>query len=300
MPDRADVSVIIACRNAASTLSEAVESVLRQTLPVREILIGDDASSDDTAKLADSLGSSTVPVRWLRSETNIGPASMRNRLVQAAQGAWVAILDGDDAWKQTRIESLMKISHDVDVVSDDLAFWMDGILEKGSVCQTHKFRPVGVCTIGIEEMIRFDLGLLQPLVRKEFLQVHSLAYTEGMFHAEDLDLHVRVLLKGGRWRHLPEKLYLYRKHAQSLSRNWPEGLASSLHALERLQKETGIRESSDLVRMLENWKIFKRDLEVVYTVRDHFRNKHLFFAMAGLLRMRTWMAVFRLLRTRTG
>ena len=298
MSDSADVTVIIACRNAASTLRVAIESVLRQTLQVREILVGDDASTDDTSAVIASLGSQPIPVRLSRSETNIGPASMRNRLIDSAQGSWIAILDGDDAWKPSRIESLMRIAKNSDVVSDDLTFWLDGTLEKGSVCETHRFRPREVSRIGIEEMIRFDLGLLQPLIRRQFLHEHALRYTEGLFHAEDLDLHVRILLSGGLWKHLPQRLYLYRKHANSLSRNWSEGLANSHRTLERLQLEKGIQESPELMRMLEHWKRFKRDLELVYAVRDRYRSGRYMSALAGLLRGQTLMAMLRLVKAR--
>lgn len=292
----ADVSVIIACRNASSTLGEALRSVLEQTVRVREILVGDDASTDEIGSVVDAHRDRGVPIRLIRSERNIGPASMRNLLLKECAGEWISIFDGDDSMKPGRIEALLRISEGFDALSDDLILWMEGKRESGSVCRSHKFSRESPSAIGLREMIRFDLGLLQPLLRRSFLEERGLAYREGMFHSEDLDLYVRLLLAGVRWNHTPEALYLYRKHPQSLSKNWREGLNRSYEALEVLQGYPGIAGDAELQNALERRKQLKRDLETVYRIRDSFHAGELGRCLLLCSLPRTWAASYRLVR----
>ena len=88
------VSVIIPAYNAARFISRAIESVLDQTVPVQEVLVVDDGSSDDTASIAQRFAHR---VRVIRQE-NGGPGSARNHGARLATGEWLAFLDADDWW----------------------------------------------------------------------------------------------------------------------------------------------------------------------------------------------------------
>ncbi len=85
------VSVIIPCYNHAHFLSEAIESVLRQTYPHYEIIVVDDGSTDETAKLADGY----AQVHCVR-QANLGLSAARNRGLRASQGEYLVFLDADD------------------------------------------------------------------------------------------------------------------------------------------------------------------------------------------------------------
>lgn len=91
-----DLSVVIPAHNAARTLDRALASVFRQDIPVAEIIVVDDGSSDGTAALAAAFAGG--PVRVIRLERCGGAANARNHGVNAAQGELVAFLDADDEW----------------------------------------------------------------------------------------------------------------------------------------------------------------------------------------------------------
>ncbi|MFW6060755.1 MAG: glycosyltransferase family 2 protein [Phycisphaeraceae bacterium] len=95
------VSCIIPAHNAARYLEETVASVLAQTRPVDEIVVVDDGSTDDTARLAESFG---APVRCERLASERGPAGTRNFGVQCTSGEFVAFLDQDDLWMPEKTE----------------------------------------------------------------------------------------------------------------------------------------------------------------------------------------------------
>ena len=91
----ARTSVVIAVHDGERFLGAAIESVLRQTRAVDEILVCDDGSSDGSVELARGYGER---VRLLR-QANRGVAAARNRALRAASGELIAFLDQDDEWE---------------------------------------------------------------------------------------------------------------------------------------------------------------------------------------------------------
>lgn len=94
------VSVVIPAYNAARFLRETLQSVLAQTSAPLEVLVVDDGSTDDTARIAQSFG---PPVRCLNQE-NQGLSRARNAGIRAARGDWIALLDADDLWLPRKLE----------------------------------------------------------------------------------------------------------------------------------------------------------------------------------------------------
>lgn len=94
------ISVIIPTYNRAQHVGNAIESVLNQTLPVHEIIVVDDGSTDDTRVVLERFGEK---IRYIHQD-NGGVASARNVGIVAATGDWIAFLDSDDVWKQNKIE----------------------------------------------------------------------------------------------------------------------------------------------------------------------------------------------------
>src|SRR5262245_15747118 len=94
------VSVVIPTYNCGRLVTEAVDSVLGQTVPPAEVIVVDDGSQDDTAE---RLAAYAGRVRYLRQE-NQGVAAARNCGVAASGGEVVAFLDADDVWHPRKLE----------------------------------------------------------------------------------------------------------------------------------------------------------------------------------------------------
>lgn len=88
------ISVIIPCHNCGPWIQDALHSVASQTLPAYEILVIDDASTDDTVR---QLTDSNMRLKVVRTEYK-NAAAARNHGIQLANGDWIAFLDGDDMW----------------------------------------------------------------------------------------------------------------------------------------------------------------------------------------------------------
>ncbi len=95
------VSVIIPAWNAEVFVAQTINSVLAQTYPSVEILVGDDASTDGTRRVLESFGDC---IRIFGSDRNGGNGQLRNRLVTEARGKYVAFLDHDDQWHPEKLQ----------------------------------------------------------------------------------------------------------------------------------------------------------------------------------------------------
>lgn len=96
-----DFAVVIPTFNRAATIGEAIESVLRQTFPAREIIIVDDGSTDDTVRRVIGMDHPLVSV--LSNDRNLGATASRNRGAKAAAAKWIAFLDSDDYWHPEKL-----------------------------------------------------------------------------------------------------------------------------------------------------------------------------------------------------
>lgn len=103
-----EVSVVLPVYDGARHLAESIESVLAQTYASVELIVVDDGSTDESARIADGYAASGV--RVLRQE-NAGTAAARNAGILAARGGLVAHLDADDVWLpdglRRRVEALL-------------------------------------------------------------------------------------------------------------------------------------------------------------------------------------------------
>ena len=106
------VSVIIPAYNSASTIIRALQSVVTQTRAPKEIIVVDDASTDETREIAANFAStSLIPLRVITQPANGGPSVARNTGWDAATGDYIAFLDADDQWHPRKIELQYPVMH---------------------------------------------------------------------------------------------------------------------------------------------------------------------------------------------
>lgn len=98
------VSVLIAAHQAAETLPTALRALQSQTLPDWEAIVIDDASSDQTAAVADAAARTDPRIRLLRLSENRGAYGARTAGLEVAQGAFTTLLDADDWCHPQRLE----------------------------------------------------------------------------------------------------------------------------------------------------------------------------------------------------
>jgi glycosyltransferase involved in cell wall biosynthesis len=91
------VSVITPVFNGARWLGESLDSALNQTFPSLEIIVVNDGSTDDSLAIARARARDDGRIRII-DQANAGLPIARNRAMKVAHGAYLALLDADDAW----------------------------------------------------------------------------------------------------------------------------------------------------------------------------------------------------------
>lgn len=103
------VSVVIPAYNAGSVIERAVLSVTSQNFPIHEILVYDDCSSDDTRDVLGDLASKHQHLVLMFGETNHGAGHARMELLKRAKGEFIAFLDADDVWHDTKLQKQIEL-----------------------------------------------------------------------------------------------------------------------------------------------------------------------------------------------
>src|SRR5688500_17265462 len=96
-----DISVVVPTRNRSALLSTTLRSVLTQRGVDFEVLVVDEASTDDTLQVVDRFRDPRI--RVIRHATAQGVSAARNRGVAEARGVWIAFLDDDDLWAPAKL-----------------------------------------------------------------------------------------------------------------------------------------------------------------------------------------------------
>lgn len=98
------VSIIMGVYNCASTLSEAIESLLAQTFKDWELIMCDDGSTDSTMAVAQSYVDKYDNILLIRNEQNMGLPTTLNHCLEYAESEYIARMDGDDISLPERFE----------------------------------------------------------------------------------------------------------------------------------------------------------------------------------------------------
>jgi hypothetical protein len=172
---RKPVSVVIPCYNQAQYLPEAIESCLAQSCPPAEIIVVDDASTDDTSKVA-----KCYPVTLIRHRRNKGVAAARNTGVKAARGHYICCLDADD---RLAPEYMRRLAEHADIVSCTLKL----IGAQSGVWKAPTGRPT------VSDMVRGNCLIAGSLFRREVWEKVG-GYDENMRDGyEDWDFWTRAI-----------------------------------------------------------------------------------------------------------
>lgn len=98
------VSVIVATRNDADRVGMAIISVLQQSFPEFEIIVVNDASTDNTASILECYKNIDSRIHIITNPRQLGRAGARNVGIRIASGEFIAVLDSDDVMFPERLD----------------------------------------------------------------------------------------------------------------------------------------------------------------------------------------------------
>ncbi len=193
-PNRPIVSVVIPTYNRADLLPRALDSLLKQTFQNFEIVVVNDASTDETAKLLEEYQKKSKKIKVITHKKNQGVSKSRNNGNSKAKGKYITIIDSDD-------------------------YAMPDFLEKAvSFMEKHPEVTIGVPAkagyyekkeLGLYDQNLFSwhypvhnfanyncLGNVGNIFKRDFIEKHKIKYNTQFSCGEDWDFWVQMALKG--------------------------------------------------------------------------------------------------------
>lgn len=223
------VSVVLPTWNREALIDGAVRSVLAQTWEDFELIVVDDASTDDTAAVVEAIPDPRI--RLIRLPENGRQSVARNRGVAAARSELVAFQDSDDAWSPTKLQRQMEalaaapagtgaVYTAFERVAGDAVTYIparDVAPREGDILPALLFRNL--------------VSTQTLLVRKALLEQIG-GFDEAMTRDEDWDLAIR-LAQVTRFALVDEAMVRVIDHPGSVTHNVPAGLAARQQMLRK-------------------------------------------------------------------
>ena len=204
------VSIVIAAYNQAQYLPETIESCLNQTYKNIEIIVVNDGSTDNTSEVA-----KRYPVTLLEKK-NGGCSSARNYGIKRSTGQYIICLDSDDTIDPDYVRKL--------VGKSDIA--CSGLTEFGE--GDASWMP-DETKLTLEDFLKNNQIFCSSMFRKEVWEKTG-GYDEKITSAyEDWDLWIRAVALGFKIAIVPEYLFNYRKHPESMTMKNIDGNVNKMY-----------------------------------------------------------------------
>ncbi|MBD2165749.1 glycosyltransferase family 2 protein [Calothrix membranacea FACHB-236] len=265
------VSVIIPVYGVENFIASTLQSVLEQTYTNLEILIIDDASSDQSIEICQQF--TDARIRIIHQE-NRGLAGARNTGIRHAQGDYLAFLDGDDLWLPEKLEkhiAHLETSPEVGVSFSRSAF-IDADGKPLGSYQMPKLteintpylfciNPVGNGSAAVVKRQVFqEIKFLDNL----YGSLEDFYFDEHFRQSEDIEFWIRISIQTN-WQieGIPEALTLYRVNSSGLSAN----LLKQLDSWEKVMLKT----RSYAPELVTQWETLARAYQLQYLARNAIR-----------------------------
>lgn len=208
------LSVFIPAFNAAKHVREALESVLDNGFADFEVVVVDDGSADDTARIVESIRHPAL--RLIRHPENLGIGATRYRSVSLLRGRYVALLDADDIAVHGRFEtqvSRLEQPGGPDILGSAVECFGD---DEGI-----HFSPLSDAEI--RASLLFNASLINPSVCLKVapLREGNIQYRADAGPACDYALWVDAMRAGLRFENLSAVLTRYRRHGEAMTTKLP-------------------------------------------------------------------------------
>jgi FkbM family methyltransferase len=219
--NRPCVSVVVAVYNVERYLAQCLDSLINQTLKNVEIIVVNDASTDNSGAILDDYKSRYPHLRVVNCESNRGLASVRNIGMKLAKGEYIAFTDGDD-WADVRFcEAMYRRARadDSDVLIGDAKVFYDDSKTFRQFFDQHIRQTLDPRLRNTPFVLRAEprVLLLEPVAwpkiyRRSFLKEHAIQFEDGMNSYEDMCFHFSVLLKAKRISLTDDAYIFYRQN----------------------------------------------------------------------------------------
>ncbi|HBC40439.1 MAG TPA: glycosyltransferase family 2 protein [Pseudanabaena sp.] len=212
---QSNISVVITCYQEGKLIIEAVDSVINQSSPAKEIILVNDASPDEeTNRICQELAQKSL-VKLVRLPQNRGTSVAINTGFDSATGKFVFCLDGDDLLPENAIALITEsISQNPEV-----GFVYGGYLRQDQ--ELEQGQAIYPDDISLQNMLsskrfsvssRWNLIRTNPIRKTLWEQLKGYDPEFGVADLHDVEFWIRVLDSGCSYARIPHVIYIWRKY----------------------------------------------------------------------------------------
>lgn len=208
------VSIITPVYNCEKYISQTIDSVISQTYENWEMILADDNSPDNSAKIIAEYAAHDSRIKYIKLTQNGGAALARNAALEKANGRYIAYLDADDLWFPTKLERQIDF-----MTKNNIAF---------TCCDYEKIENDGTPlnkvihmpkTISYEQLLRNTIIQTVGVVVDTEKVDKTLITMPNVRRGQDSATWLKMLHNGVEFVGQNEVLAKYRRVPQSLSSN---------------------------------------------------------------------------------
>lgn len=224
------VSVIVPVYNVESYLKRCLNSLVNQTLNDIELILVNDASTDNSLNILKNYASEYNNIIVIDSKVNLRQGGARNLGIQKATGEYIGFVDSDDWVSLDMFEKLYKkaVETNSDVVDSDYHIANDdSILEVVTSNTTHQ---LGDLTLSKKKSLIINTGRMwTKIFKREIFSKHNISFPEKLTYEDNPVLPI-LLANAQKLSKVEEPLYFYFKNTNSTTT-----IKDSYHHFDRLK-----------------------------------------------------------------
>ena len=205
------VSIIMPSYGSEKFISRAIESAIKQTYKNWELIVVDDNSFDQSNIIIENYTKMDSRIKLIKLYKNEGPAIARNCGIKASQGRFVAFLDADDMWMESKLEEQLEF-----MMQKNLSFTYSGYyLTNEENKDLGEFIPKD--TLTYRDMLKSNsIGCLTAIYDSEKL---GKMFMPNIKRRQDYALWMKIIKKTGEVKGISKPLAIYRIRKKSISSN---------------------------------------------------------------------------------
>ena len=258
MQDLPLVSVIMPAYNVSKVIAESIGSVLSQSYRNWELIVINDASTDNTLAVSEQCMRSDNRIILINLKHNVGAANARNTGLWKSKGELIAFLDSDDLWDRSKLEiqvffhlkTQVKISH-----TNFIWFNERGVVNRlisRSLYALSRRDGILYPNICYRNPINFSTVMLEKSL------IEEVNYFDDVDTTEDYHFCIKIAKKGHKFGYIHKKLAKYRILENSLS-----------HQIDRCKKTrkriiSEVSNSDHNVNASKMWKYYYGNYGLIY------------------------------------
>ncbi|MCP4001328.1 MAG: glycosyltransferase [Gammaproteobacteria bacterium] len=258
------VSIIIPIYNVDHYLPECLDSILAQDMDKLQVLLIDNASTDQSAAIAKEYAIKWPQIFNFYQQPTKGVSAARNLGIEKATGDYLAFLDADDCFEEASLKPLLDTARKED--ADILIANYSDLLSDGTKSKNKPYNIQDTVIAGrvwLEQILKkrkFLPAVWNKLYRRSFMIENNLFFEPNIISAEDLLFTVRTLLLAKTVKSVTNSFYLYRNRESSVSNR-----TDLTTAIERLNSH--IKVTEQLFRITDSCSKQLRKLILERTIK---------------------------------